>query len=78
MRIQGVSMVLLDERRFLGKQLEDQGFNIFDFYEDHQTHTLASLCELPLNRRADVLLVDTQSVLDHPELQEKFKIVLKC
>ena len=69
-------MVLLDERKFLVKHLDDQGFNIFDFYEGHQTHDLKSLCDLPLNRRADVLLVDTQSVLDHPELQEKFKVVL--
>ncbi|MBA2405594.1 MAG: hypothetical protein H0V66_12530 [Bdellovibrionales bacterium] len=69
-------MVLLDERNFLGKQLEDQGFNIFDFYEGHQTFSLKTLCELPLNRRADVLLVDTQTILNHPELQEKFKVVL--
>ena len=69
-------MVLLDERKFLGKQLEDQGFGIFDFYEGHQTYTLESLCELPLNRRADVLLVDTQTVLNNPDLQEKFKVVL--
>ena len=69
-------MVLLDERKFLGKQLEDQGFNIFDFYEGHQTYSMEALCELPLNRRADVLLVDTQTILDHPEHQEKFKVVL--
>jgi hypothetical protein len=69
-------MVLLDERNFLGKQLDIQGFGIFDFYEGHQTQSLASLCDFPLNRRADVLLVDTQSVLDHPELQEKFRTVL--
>lgn len=69
-------MVLLDERTFLGKHLEDQGFGIFDFYEGHQTYTLESLCDLPLNRRADVLLVDTQTVLNNPDLQEKFKIVL--
>ena len=69
-------MVLLDERDFLGKQLMDQGFHIFDFYENHQTYSLATFCELPLNRRADVLLVDTQTVLDHPELQEKFKTII--
>jgi len=69
-------MVLLDERKFLDKHLEDQGFNIFDFYEGHQTYSVSALCEQPLNRRADFLLVDTQSVLDHPELQEKFKVTL--
>lgn len=69
-------MVLLDERKFLIKQLEDHEFNIFDFYDARETFTLEALCELPLNRRADVLLVDTQTVLDHPELQEKFKVIL--
>ena len=69
-------MVLLDEHKYLTKQLENQGLSIFDFYEGQQTHSMQSLCDLPLNRRADVLLVDTQTVLDHPELQEKFKIVL--
>lgn len=69
-------MVLLDERNFLSKQLEDQGFSIFDFYEGHQTLSMKAISELPLGRQADVLLVDTQTVLNHPELQEKFKIVL--
>lgn len=69
-------MVLLDERKFLSKLLEDQGFNIFDFYEGHETLNMKSMSELPLNRRADILLVDTQTVLNHPELQEKFKVVL--
>lgn len=69
-------MVLLDERNFLSKLLEDQGFNIFDFYEGHQTLSMQALSELSLNRRADILLVDTQTVLNHPELQEKFKVVL--
>lgn len=69
-------MVLLDERNFLAKQLEDQGFGIFDFYDDHQTLNLKAFSELPLNRRAEFLLVDTQTVLNHPELQEKFKVVM--
>lgn len=69
-------MVLLDERKFLSKLLEDQGFSIFDFYEGHETLDMRAFSELPLNRRAEILLVDTQTVLNHPELQEKFKIVL--
>ena len=69
-------MVLLDERNFLAKQLEDQGFSIFDFYDDHQTLDLKSFAELPLSRRAEFLLVDTQTILNHPELQEKFKVVM--
>jgi hypothetical protein len=69
-------MVLLDERKFLEGELEGQGFNIFDFYDDHQLFDLESFCSMALNKRADVLLVDTQTILNHPELQEKFKIVL--
>lgn len=69
-------MVLLDERKFLVKHLEDQGFGIFDFFENNQIMDLKSFSDLPLGRRADILLVDTQTILNHPELQEKFKIVL--
>lgn len=69
-------MVLLDERSFLEGELEGQGFHIFDFYDDHQVFDLESFCSMTLNKRADVLLVDTQTILNHPELQEKFKIVL--
>ncbi len=69
-------MVILDERGFLDKQLEDQGFKIFDFYDEHKILDIKSLCELPLSRKADILLVDTQSVLNHPELEEKFKTML--
>jgi len=69
-------MVLLDERNFLSGQLEAQGFSIFDFYEGCQSYSLRTLCDAPLDRKADVLLVDTQSVLNHPELQEQFKAVL--
>lgn len=69
-------MVLLDERNFLSEQLEAQGFSIFDYYEGHETLGLKALCEAPLGRKADILLVDTQTVLNHPELQEKFKVVL--
>ena len=69
-------MVLLDERNFLSEHLEAQGFSIFDYYEGHETFSLKAPCDAPLGRKADILLVDTQSVLNHPELQEKFKAVL--
>lgn len=65
-------MVILDERKFLGKELENQGFSIFDFYDGHQVLDLKSLCQLPLSRKAEVLLVDTQTILNHPELQNQF------
>ena len=69
-------MVLLDERKFLELEFEGQGFGIFDFYDGHQVLDMKGLCELPLNKRAEVLIVDTQTVLSHPELQEKFNVVL--
>ena len=69
-------MVLLDERKFLELELEGQGLHIFDFYEGHQLFKMDDFCNLPLNKRAEVLLVDTQTVLNHPQLQEKFKTVL--
>lgn len=69
-------MMILDERNFLTKELEAQGFHIFDFYENHQKIDLKAFGELPLNRRADILLVDTQTILERPKLQESFKTVL--
>jgi len=69
-------MVLLDERKFLELELEAQGLGIFDFYEGHQNFNMKTLCELPLNKRADILLVDTQTVLNYPELEEKFKVII--
>ncbi len=69
-------MIIVDERHFLKKQLVDQGFDVFDFFENHQILDLSTFCQLPLQRKADILLVDTQSVIDHPELQEKFQTVL--
>ncbi len=69
-------MILLDERKFIDLELEAQGFGIFDFYDGHQILDMKSLCDQPLSKRADVLLVDTSTVLNHPELHEQFKIIL--
>lgn len=65
-------MVILDERKFLSKELENQGFSIFDFYDGHQVLDLKTFCQLPVSRKADVLLVDTQTILEHPEKQQDF------
>ncbi len=69
-------MVLLDERNFIETQLEAQGLQIFDFYQSPKTFDMLSFCSMDLTRRAEVLLVDTETILNHPELQEKFKVVL--
>ncbi len=69
-------MVLLDEREFIENQLESQGLGIFDFYDHRQVFDMASFCDLPLSRRNEILLVDTQSVLTHTHLLEKFKTVM--
>jgi hypothetical protein len=65
-------MVILDERKFLSKELENQGFSIFDFYDGHQILDLKTFCQLPVSRKAEVLLVDTQTILEHPEKQQEF------
>lgn len=68
-------MILLDERKFINLELEAQGFGIFDFYDGHQIFDMKTICNQPLSKKADVLLVDTQTVLNHPELQEQLKII---
>lgn len=69
-------MIILDERQFINKELELRGFDIFDFYENHQIMDMSSFCSIDLKRRGEFLLVDTQTVLLHPELLENFKSVL--
>ena len=69
-------MIILDERQYLEKELETKGFEIFDFYENHRVLSMKEFTSLELTRRGEFLLVDTQTLLDHPELQEDFKSVL--
>lgn len=69
-------MIILDERNFLTKELESKGFEVFDFYENHKVMDLKSFNSLELKRRGEFLLVDTQTLLNHPELQESFKSVM--
>jgi hypothetical protein len=69
-------MVIVDDRNVLTAQLEDKGLHLHDFYEGHQVMSMVDFCKLPLQRRADVLLVDTATVLNSPALQETFKTVL--
>lgn len=69
-------MIIVDERQFIEKELEDKGFGIFDFYENHQVMSVDKFCELPLQRRADILIVDTQSLLAKPKFEEQFKTII--
>lgn len=69
-------MIILDEQKFLEKALLEKGFEIFDFFEAKKNMNLKEFCALPLERRADVLLVNTQTILNHPELIESFKSVM--
>ena len=69
-------MIILDERQYLEKELETKGFEIFDFYENHRVLSMKEFTSLELTRRGEFLLVDTQTLLNHPELQENFKSVL--
>lgn len=69
-------MIIVDERNFIQKEMEEKGFGLFDFFQNPQVMTLADFTKLPLNRRADVLLVDTETLLKRPELQESFRAVI--
>jgi hypothetical protein len=69
-------MIILDERKFLLKELEAKGFEIFDFFENHQILDLKAFNKLELKRRGEFLLIDTQTILNHPEMQETFKAVM--
>lgn len=69
-------MIIVDERHFIQKEMEDKGFNIFDFYQDHKVMSVNEFCQLPLVRRADVLIVDTDTLLRHPEKQEAFRSII--
>lgn len=69
-------MIILDERQFLEKELESKGFGIFDFFENHEVMSMKAFTSLELKRRSDFIIVDTETILKHPELQENFKSVL--
>ncbi len=69
-------MIIVDERKFIEKEMDEKGFTVFDFWQDHKVMSVAEFCKLPLNRRADVLLVDTESLLRRPELQESFRTII--
>jgi hypothetical protein len=69
-------MIILDERNYLEKELTSKGFEVFDFYENHNVLSMETFCSLELKRRSEFLVVDTQTILNHPQLQEQFKIVL--
>lgn len=69
-------MIILDERDSLQKELTAKGFEVFDFYENNHLLDMKSFSSLELKRRADFVLIDTETILRHPEFQENFKAVL--
>lgn len=69
-------MFLLDEREFIENQLESQGIGIYDFYDHRQVFDMATFCDLALTRRSEILLIDTQTVLNQSALIEKCKAVM--
>lgn len=69
-------MIILDERNFLSPELTSKGFEVFDFFENHTVMDMKSFLSLELKRRGEFLLVDTETLLKHPELQENFKTLL--
>jgi hypothetical protein len=69
-------MIILDEREFLEKELNQRGFEIFDFFQDRRVLSMESFVALDLKRRNEIVLVDTETILSHPQLQEQFKTLL--
>ncbi len=69
-------MIIVDERDFINKALEEKGFGVFDFYENSRVMSVEDFCKLPLNRRSDILLVDTHSLLKNPKHQENFRAII--
>lgn len=69
-------MIIVDERDFIKKEMEGKGFNVFDFYENNKIMSVGEFCELPLTRRSDILLVDTESLLRNPQHQETFRTII--
>jgi hypothetical protein len=60
-------MVIVDNRHFIAKALEEQQLNLYDFYDAHQVLSVNEFTKLPLTRRMEVLLIDTHSLLESPE-----------
>lgn len=69
-------MIIVDERNFIKKALEEQGLNLFDYYDGHQLISIKDFTELDLKRRAEVVLIDVVSILSKPKLLEPFKALL--
>lgn len=65
-------MIIVDERNFIKKALEEQGLNLFDYYDGHQLISIKDFTELDLKRRAEVVLIDVVSILSKPKLLEPF------
>ena len=69
-------MIIVDERNFICPELDNKGFSVFDFFEARDVMDLPKFCALPLKKRADILLVDTETLLQHPEKQESFRAII--
>lgn len=69
-------MIILDERNYLQKELASKGFEVFDFFENNKVLSVKEFISLEMKRRGDFLLIDTETLLMHPEHQENVKAML--
>lgn len=69
-------MIIIDEQNTLLKRLSSDEFSLKDFFSDLVPLSMMRFCSQELKKRNELVLVDVQSVLKHPELFEKFRIVL--
>lgn len=69
-------MLIIDERDFIAKAMEQEGLALNDYFEGHQVLSVNDLIEIPLKRRSDVIILDIESLLKHPGHVEQVKALL--
>jgi len=74
--IEWAKMIIIDEFNYLEKELKSHGFEVFDFFDHCQVMDLKTFISLDLKRRSDFVLVDTQTLMNHPDQIENFKVIL--
>jgi hypothetical protein len=69
-------MVIVDDRNFISKALEEEGLNLFDYHEGHQVLGLKAFCEIDLKKHNDIVLMDLKTLLAVPGKIEVAKALL--
>jgi hypothetical protein len=68
-------MIILDERNYLKDQLNSEGLEFYDFFQNSTVMNLKSFISLAPTKRSDIAFIDLETLLKHKDLIEEFKIV---